>query len=50
MHATNKERFFFNCLLLAWVAFLVGLAVAHYRQHEPVASRVDWPLPPEIQR
>jgi hypothetical protein len=43
MKATNQERYFFNCLLVAWAAFLVGLAVVHYRQHELVVSRVNWP-------
>jgi hypothetical protein len=50
MKATNQERYFFNCLLVAWAAFLVGLAVVHYRQHEPIVSRVSWPSPTEIQR
>jgi hypothetical protein len=50
MHATNQERFFFKCLLVAWAAFLVGLAIVHYRRHDPVVSRVNWPSPSEIQR
>jgi hypothetical protein len=49
MHATNKERFFFVSLLVAWAAFLIGLAVVHYRQHEPIVSRVNWPSPSELQ-
>jgi hypothetical protein len=50
MHATNKEQYFFICLLAALAGFLFALAVVRYRQHEPTASRVNWPSPTEIQR
>jgi hypothetical protein len=50
MHATNKERYFFICLLAALAGFLFALAVVRYRQHEDTASRVNWPSPTEIQR
>jgi hypothetical protein len=49
MKATNQERYFFNCLLVAWAVFLVGLAIVHYRQHEPVVSRVNWPSSSALQ-
>jgi hypothetical protein len=50
MHATNKERYFFLCLLAALAGFLAALAVVHYQKHEPTASRVNWPAPSELQR
>jgi hypothetical protein len=49
MHATNKERYFFICLLAALAGFLVALAAIRYRQHEAAVSRVSWPSPTEIQ-
>jgi len=50
MNATNKERYFFICLLAALAGFLFALAAVRYRQHEPATSRVNWPTPAEIQR
>jgi hypothetical protein len=49
MHATNKEQYFFVCLLAAVAGFLFALAVVRYRQHEPAASRVSWPAPSQLQ-
>jgi hypothetical protein len=50
MHSTSKEQYVFFCLLAAIAAFLLGIAVARYRSHEPVGSRVNWPAPAEFQR
>jgi hypothetical protein len=49
MNATNKERYFFICLLAALAGFWIGLVIVRYRQHEPAASRVNWPSPSELQ-
>jgi hypothetical protein len=49
MHATNKERYFFICLLAALAGFLFALAIVRNGLHEPASSRVNWPSPSELQ-
>src|SRR5581483_10087356 len=43
MQATSKERYFFLCLLAAFVGFLIGLAIVKSSLHAPANSRVNWP-------
>ncbi|HTB80238.1 MAG TPA: hypothetical protein VK717_05060 [Opitutaceae bacterium] len=51
MHATNKERSLYLCLLVAVLAgFLIGLALAGRTVGGPAGSRVHWPSPAEISR
>jgi hypothetical protein len=50
MHATNKERYFYLCLLAAIAGFLIGLAMVRRSLADSSGSRVNWPSPAEIQR
>ncbi|HTQ30372.1 MAG TPA: hypothetical protein VMI53_04105 [Opitutaceae bacterium] len=48
MHATNKERYLYVCLLAATAGFLIGLAIVKRSSAESAGSRVSWPSPTEL--
>jgi hypothetical protein len=50
MHAINKERSLYLCLLAAMAGFLLGLALAGRTADGSAGSRVHWPSSAAVSR
>ncbi len=50
MHATNKERYVYLCLLAAIAGFLIGLAIVKRGSADSAGSRISWPSSTELGR
>jgi len=50
MHATNKERYVYLCLLAAIAGFLLGLAIVKRNSADSAGSRISWPSSTELGR